>query len=154
MKRFFLLTVLFTFIAFTSNAQTAPATKGPKLTFDNGQDATDVDYGNIEFGSDRVRKVKLTNTGNEPLIINSATGSCGCTVPTPPKDPILPGESAFLEINYDTNRPGGINKTVTVRTAHGTEHYIRVLGTVKPQAAKEIAVPVGNSIIKTEGGNN
>jgi hypothetical protein len=153
MKRIFLLSVLFTFVAFSSYAQTAPATKGPILTFENGQDGTDVDYGNIENGSDRVRKVKFTNTGNEPLVINSATASCGCTVPSPPKDPILPGESATIDISYDTSRPGPINKTVTIRTAHGKEHYIRVLGTVKPKPAQAIAVPIGNSIIKTEGGN-
>ena len=154
MKRIFLLSVLFTFVAFTSYAQTTPATKGPVLSFENGQDGTDVDYGNVDYGSDRIRKVKFTNTGNEPLISNNASGSCGCTVPTWPQQPILPGESATIDINYDTNRPGPINKTVTIRTAHGKEHYIRVLGTIKPQAAKEIAVPVGNSIIKTDSGNN
>lgn len=153
MKRFFFLSVLFTFVALTSSfAQNndVAKTKGPQLTFTNGQDGTDVDYGTIENGSDRVRKVKFTNTGNEPLVINNASGSCGCTVPTWPQQPILPGESATIDINYDTSREGPINKTVTIRTAHGKEHYIRVLGTVKPKA---MAVPVGNSIIKTEGGN-
>ncbi|HMP31257.1 MAG TPA: DUF1573 domain-containing protein, partial [Saprospiraceae bacterium] len=89
MKRIFLLSVLFTFVAFTSYAQTTPATKGPVLSFENGQDGTDVDYGNVDYGSDRIRKVKFTNTGNEPLIINNASGSCGCTVPTWPQQPIL-----------------------------------------------------------------
>ena len=152
MKKFFLLTVMFTFVAITfsyAQSKEAAKVKGPQLSFANGQEGTDVDYGTIENGSDRIRKVKFTNTGSEPLVINNATGSCGCTVPTWPQQPILPGESATIDINYDTSREGPINKTVTIRTAHGKEHYIRVLGTVK---AKAMAVPVGNSIIKTEGG--
>lgn len=93
-----------------------------------------VDYGEIEQGSDPLRTVAFTNTGNEPLLITNARGSCGCTVPTWPREPIPPGESAEIEIRYDTKRLGAINKTVklTVNDAQGT-YVLRVKGNIKPK---------------------
>jgi hypothetical protein len=164
MKKFVLLFVVLCsgMVALNAQAQKkvekpAPAAvetaKKAVLTFENGQNTTDVDYGTIAYGSDRVRKVKFTNTGNAPLVIASAHGSCGCTVPTFPKEEIAPGASSTIDINYDTNRPGPINKTVTIKLADGTEHYVRVLGTVKDKPM-EISVPVGDQgLIKSGGGN-
>ena len=56
------------------------------------------------------------NTGAKPLIITGARGSCGCTVPTYPKKPILPGEEGVIEVRYDTKRLGKFRKTVRVTT--------------------------------------
>ena len=55
-----------------------------------------VDYGTIAQNSEPLRTVGFTNTGTEPLVISNARGSCGCTVPTWPKEPIMPGESCLL----------------------------------------------------------
>lgn len=79
--------------AFYANHASAQATSGPSMSFD----VTTVDYGTIEKGSDKVRIFKFTNTGTEPLIIKAAKGSCGCTVPTYPKEPIMPGESDVMK---------------------------------------------------------
>src|SRR5690606_27416711 len=70
----------------------APASKAV-MTFEDGNNDTSLDYGKISQKSDPLRRVKFTNTGTEPLVIKNARGSCGCTVPDWPKEPILPGET-------------------------------------------------------------
>lgn len=108
-----------------------------------------VDYGTIEQDSDPLRIAKFTNTGTEPLVIKSARGSCGCTVPTYPKEPIMPGESAEIEIRYDTKRLGKINKTVTITTNEtGQPHVLKVIGQIE-KAPDDAGVPAAtNSLIK------
>ncbi len=90
-----------------------------------------IDYGTIEQGADGVREFKFKNTGKEPLIISNATGSCGCTVPTWSKEPILPGKSGVISVKYDTKRLGAINKSVTV-TSNATEatKVLRIKGNI------------------------
>lgn len=79
-------------------------------------ESDEVNYGEIKQNSDRVRVLKFTNKGTEPLMITEAKGSCGCTVPTFPKEPIMPGKSAEISINYDTARLGLIAKSVYITT--------------------------------------
>jgi hypothetical protein len=102
-----------------------------------------IDYGNIEKGADGVREFKFTNTGKSPLIISNARGSCGCTVPTWPKEPIKPGESNVIKVKYDTNRPGPINKSVTITSnAKTATKVLRIKGNVEvPQTSPEKQVP-------------
>lgn len=110
---------------------------GPIMTFES----MDVDYGTIEQHSEPLRVLKFTNTGDEPLVIKNCKGSCGCTVPIWPKEPIMPGEESEIEIRYATNRLGKINKTVRITTNEGdTPHIVKVLGDVF-QAEKEQSVP-------------
>jgi len=107
-----------------------------------------VDYGTIDQGGEPLRLAKFTNTGSEPLIITGAKGSCGCTVPNWPKDPIMPGESSQIEIRYDTKRTGSINKTVTVTSNDAIgKHTLRVIGTINAVAAEE-GVPEKETIFK------
>lgn len=61
------------------------------------------DFGNINQDSENKKVFKFTNTGKEPLLIESATGSCGCTVPSYPKQPIAPGATGEIEVVY---KPG------------------------------------------------
>lgn len=75
-----------------------------------------INYGKIEKGSDGVRIFKFTNVGDAPLIIKNAVGSCGCTVPTYSKEPIMPGQSSEISVRYDTQREGMFTKNVTVTT--------------------------------------
>jgi hypothetical protein len=77
---------------------------------------TEINYGKIEKGADGVRVFKFTNSGAAPLIISNAQGSCGCTVPTYPKEPIMPGASAEISVKYDTQRVGQFTKYVTLTT--------------------------------------
>lgn len=111
---------------------------GPKMTFES----TTVDYGTIDQSSEPLRVAKFTNTGDEPLVITNAKGSCGCTVPKWPKEPIMPGESAQIEIRYDTKRVGPINKTVKITTNEGGDPVVlKVIGKINAAAADEEAVP-------------
>lgn len=75
----------------------------------------------------------FTNNGDEPLIISIVKSSCGCLVPNYPRDPIMPGERAFVKGHYDSNRIGPINKTMTVHTNASDDPIIlRILGNVAP----------------------
>jgi hypothetical protein len=100
-------------------------------------EALEINYGDIEKGADGVRNFKFTNTGAAPLIISNAQGSCGCTVPTYPKEPIMPGESAEIKVKYDTNRIGAFTKYVTLTTnaTNETSTKLQIHGTVNPEAA-------------------
>lgn len=108
MKKLFALIVLVAFAATSMFAQG----KAPKMEFEQ----TTVDYGNIEQDSDPLRTFTFKNNGNAPLIITGATGSCGCTVPSYPKKPIAPGETAVIEVRYDTKRVGAFRKSVRITT--------------------------------------
>jgi hypothetical protein len=92
-----------------------------------------LDYGTIEHNADGNRVFKFKNTGKEPLIITNCVGSCGCTVPTWPKEPIKPGASAEIKVKYATDRVGAFEKTITVSSnAKTASKIIKIKGVVKP----------------------
>jgi len=100
-----------------------------------------VDYGTIEHNADGVRKFVFTNNGTEPLIIKKAKGSCGCTVPTWPKEPIAPGVTAEIGVKYATSRVGRFTKTITLTTnANKKPVILTIKGEVTPPP-KEETVP-------------
>ena len=73
------------------------------------------DFGEIKQESTHKFSFKFTNTGNEPLVIVNAKGSCGCTIPSFSEEKILPGESGEINIEYHSEeQEGGQNKTVTI----------------------------------------
>jgi len=109
---------------------------GPVMAFETET----IDYGVIEQGSDPYRFFKFTNTGTEPLIITHAKGSCGCTVPSHPKEPIAPGESAEVKVRYDTNRLGKFTKRVTLTTNAGDA---KKMLTIKGEVVKKPEEPAG-----------
>ncbi|WP_340074914.1 DUF1573 domain-containing protein [Leptobacterium sp. I13] len=85
----------------------------------------DYDFGTIEAGTPVETVFRFTNTGNAPLIITNATSSCGCTVPSYPKDkPIAPGETGELLVKFNGSGKNQVTKTVTVtaNTQKGTEY--------------------------------
>jgi hypothetical protein len=94
---------------------------------------TIADRQNIPHGGDGYFVYPFKNTGNEPLIISSAKSSCGCLVPTYPKEPILPNEWAMIEARYDTQRRGHFVKTITVSCNDKNQETIllRVKGSVE-----------------------
>lgn len=72
-------------------------------------------FGKVVQGETVKHSFTFKNTGKSDLIISSAQGSCGCTVPTWPKKPIKPGEKASIDVEFDTNgKQGKQNKTVTL----------------------------------------
>lgn len=73
------------------------------------------DFGSIDQNTENTHVFKFTNTGDKPLIIETATGSCGCTVPEFPREPIAPGASSEIKVVYKPGKQKGMqNKTVTV----------------------------------------
>ncbi len=134
------IVALFAFVLFVSAAAFAQ----PKAQFD----VKKLDYGVIEKGSDPLRIFKFKNVGTEPLIIKNAKGSCGCTVPKPPKDPIMPGETAELEVRYDTKRVGKFTKTVTLTTndPQNPKTVLTIHGEVKATKAKK-TLPAKKSVL-------
>ncbi len=112
--------------------------QGPKMVFSTNE----IDYGTIAQNSDPLRVFKFTNEGTEPLVIKHAKGSCGCTVPSYPKQPIAPGESATIEVRYATDRVGAFQKTVTLTTNESeATHVLTIKGKVNASAAAEDALP-------------
>ena len=86
--------------------------KGPQFSFENDTH----DFGQLIDGEKVSYSFKFTNSGDAPLIISSAKGSCGCTVPAWPKDPIEPGQSATIDVSFNSSgRNGKQNKTVTLQ---------------------------------------
>ena len=92
-----------------------------------------VDYGQIAHKSSGARKFVFTNNGSDPLIIKNAKGSCGCTVPTWPREPIAPGTTSEIGVNYDTKRTGPFTKTITLTTnASKSPVILTIKGNVSP----------------------
>ena len=113
----------------------ATGASNSEMTFDNVLH----DFGTIEHGGKGTYEFTFKNTGTDPLIITEAKGSCGCTVPTYPKDiPIKPGETQMIKVTYDTKRVGNFMKTVNVysnTTAH--VHVLTIKGTVLAEVTEE-----------------
>lgn len=140
MKKTILSLAVMIFAAVVVNAQAPAPTPTVAPENPNAPDAVYVnevlDYGTIEYDSDGTREFKFKNVGKEPLIIYSATGSCGCTVPTAPKEPIKPGETGTIKVHYDTKRVGSFEKTVTVASNGKTaSKTLKIKGTVKAAPA-------------------
>jgi hypothetical protein len=129
------MTLFFNFLSFSQLIE-----NGPKIEFKNEEH----DYGNIKYAADGTCSFEFTNSGNAPLLISDAKGSCGCTVPTYSKEPIAPGAKGSITVTYDTKRPGPITKSVTIMSNALNEptKVIRIKGMVGPQP--EVESPVNN----------
>ncbi len=92
-------------------AETKP--EGPTPEFKFGETA--FDFGNINEGDVVEHVFSFTNAGQAPLIISNAAGSCGCTIPKWPKEPIPVGGTGEILVQFNSaNKPGVQNKTVTI----------------------------------------
>ncbi|MBT8294867.1 MAG: DUF1573 domain-containing protein [Gramella sp.] len=89
----------------------AQETTYPEITFEESE----FDFGNIAKGTNVEHVFKFTNTGEAPLVITNASSSCGCTVPTYPKnETIAPGETGEMLVKFNGSGNGQVTKTVTV----------------------------------------
>jgi hypothetical protein len=96
-----------------ATTQVAPNPNGPLMTFD----VMEHNFGTIKQGEVATYEFKFKNTGKEPLVISEAHGSCGCTVPDWPKDPIAPGKTGIIKVTFNsTGKSGAIDKTVTINS--------------------------------------
>ena len=99
--------------AGTATTNTEMAKELPVITFAE----TFHDFGNVEEGRVVEHTFTFTNEGEGPLIISNAQGSCGCTVPEWPREPIAPGETGTITVSFNsTGRSGKQDKRVTLTT--------------------------------------
>lgn len=134
------LVLLFTMAGavFFANAQeqtnTAPDPNAAEIKWES----TTIDYGNVKKADESAatRYFKFTNVGKSPLILSSCRGSCGCTVPQCPQEPIMPGKGGEIKVHYDVNRVGPFTKTITVTSnAKNANETLKITGTVIDDAA-------------------
>lgn len=132
MKKFYLIFSLL----FLSNVSFAQEIENEQPIFKF--DTEIINYGKIAMGTDGKRVFEFTNTGKSPLIITRVQASCGCTVPKKPENPIMPGEKGKIEVSYDTKRPGGFSKAITIfSNAKTSRKIIKIKGYVEKVAAPE-----------------
>jgi hypothetical protein len=87
--------------------------KYPVMTFENAEH----DFGTITAGSKVNYSFQFKNTGEADLIITRAVGSCGCTIPVYPKTPIKVGESAKIDVSFNSaGKHGNQQKSITIYT--------------------------------------
>jgi len=101
----------------TKDANATPTPVGPTTTIEFEEST--FDYGEVPEGDKVVHIYKFKNTGNEPLIISNAKGSCGCTVPDWPKEPIAVGDEGEIRVEFDSKGKGSVegkpqSKRVTI----------------------------------------
>ncbi len=93
------------------------------------------DFGRITEGDIVKTQFKFTNAGNKVLLIIHAQASCGCTVPTTPKDPIKPGESGVIDVQFNSvGKKGETTKTVTIQAnTKPIESVLLIKATIVPR---------------------
>lgn len=97
----------------TENKPTLPPTK---VSFENYTHS----FGEVEQKTENAYDFVFTNTGDKPLVISDAKGSCGCTVPQYPKEPVLPGQTGKISVVYSSRTSVGHqekNVTITANTS-------------------------------------
>ena len=136
MKKVIYLLGIMLLMAGAAKAQDAKTQSGPEIEFEEIVH----DYGDVPYNGNGVCEFRFTNTGDAPLVIQKPKSSCGCTVSTWPKDPILPGKSEVIEVTYRTNRVGKIDKTITV-TSNAVQNptvVLRIKGRVLDQPTETL----------------
>ncbi|HBG69440.1 MAG: hypothetical protein A2W93_15310 [Bacteroidetes bacterium GWF2_43_63] len=94
----------FAFVA-AQNVATGPVISFEKLTHD---------FGSISKGTPISYDFVFTNTGKQPLLLSEPRSSCGCTVPSYPKEPIMPGQKKSIKITFDAEKEGDFSKQVNI----------------------------------------
>lgn len=106
------------------------------------------DWGMVMEGPDATTKFTFVNKGNEPLVIQKAQASCGCTVPSYSKEPVAPGATGSIDVAFHTQgKPAGaFTKTITI-TSNAGVRVLTIKGLV--EKAPTASVPENASMVKT-----
>ena len=131
-------------------ATTAPATQQPAEAKPANPNAAKIifkeesyNFTEVPEGPQVTHEFKFTNTGKEPLILTNVRASCGCTTPSWPKEPILPGKDGAILVTYNTQgRPGAFNKSITITSNADTPDKIIYIKGEVVKAEPEKSVPV------------
>ncbi|WP_299818664.1 DUF1573 domain-containing protein [uncultured Pontibacter sp.] len=128
----------------TETPATAPVVENPNVAGAEGVVApenapvisfaeTSYDFGTVKQGEVVEHTFKFTNTGKSPLVIESATATCGCTVPDKPDKPIAPGETGEIKVNFNSTGKAGMQAPVITVRANTVPNITQVTlkGTVE-----------------------
>ena len=101
--------------------------------------STIYDYDTLEQGSDGLCTFTFRNTGSEPLIIISASSSCGCTTPEYSKKPVMPGKTGEVKVKYSTETLGSFRKTIVVKSnaSNAPTSVLRIRGFVREKPKRQ-----------------
>lgn len=112
-----------------STETTVQDQNGPVIKFEESV----YDFGKVTDGDTVKHNFKFTNVGKKDLIIANAAASCGCTVPSYPKEAIKPGDSGEIKVTFNsTNRVGAVDKVVTITANTQPEQtQVKIIGTVE-----------------------
>lgn len=118
-----LVCLFFTFVGFAQ-------TSGPAFKFREANNTHN--FGTVKEGPDAVYSFEFTNVGDQPILVQEATSTCGCTTPDWPKTPVLPGRTAKITVKYSTkDRLGPIDRTVYIKSNAGrTPVELKITGMV------------------------
>lgn len=129
--------------AQTPQQPTVPTGPTTTMTFSE----TEFDFGTVSEGEKVSHVYKFTNTGNEPLILSDAKGSCGCTVPKWPREPIAPGQTSEILVEFNSkNKSGARNQKVTITAnTNPPQTFIYLKGQVEGGATNQPTINVNNN---------
>ncbi len=123
----------------TANATPAPPVVANGKTTSAKFEETSYDWGTIAENEKMIHVFKFKNTGTNDMIISDAHGSCGCTVPEWPKEPIKPGKSSQIKVIFDSKgKAGDQSKSVTITAnTEPTNMVLMIKGKVTPKEEKK-----------------
>lgn len=155
MKKILILLSIISFYALSTIGQTTDSQTGKKKVNKNAPymefEKVVHDYGALEYRADGTCEFRFKNTGKEPLIITKCKSSCGCTVPSWPREPIAKKKGGVIKVKYATNRPGIISKSVTITSnASNSPIVLKIKGRVKPKPPVQQTTPMkeGKSLLE------
>ena len=126
-----LITLIFgVFVVFYAYAQDETSQPGPSITFEESS----FDFGDIHQGDKVMHVFNFENTGDAPVIISNVQTTCGCTATDWPRDPVAPGESASITVNFNSaGKMGRQNKIITiVSNSTASVNQVKIVTNVLP----------------------
>lgn len=123
----FILCIGFGVVAQSSEADNE-VVSGAKITFEEAS----FEFGDITQGDKVSHTFSYENTGNEPLIISNVRTTCGCTATNWDREPLAPGESGTITVNFNsTGKMGMQNKVITINSnASNSTERIKIIANV------------------------
>ena len=109
------------------------------------------DFGKVEQGKPVTYVFEFKNTGTDPIVINDATASCGCTKPNWTKEPVMPGKTGSVSATFNAAAAGQFTKSVTVTSnAEAGQTTLYLKGEVVAQKEAAAAAPTASPVDKTK----
>jgi hypothetical protein len=146
MKHFFSMLMLGGTLSLAAQPASTDINWTPTIKFEQSTH----DFGGIPEGPVATYEFDFTNTGKEPILIQTAQASCGCTTPEWPRTPIEPGKTGKIKVGYNSEgRPGAFTKDVTVTIVSGTNQ--ENTGTTKLTIKGDVKGKNGNAAQTKKG---